>query len=469
MLEKSSCNKLATVSFILLATITAAALAPVANTALAAPVNPYGFGVALFKNVDAWDYPANEVILKRYGIPYDVYNSTDIGTVDLSKYGKVIIASDQNQVFYNAVNASRTWFEDYAENGGVLEIHAADSGWNGGNWIDDLPGGITYLSVSQNTINILIVHHPLVRTPNSITDPELDGWSASAHGSFTAYPSGTLEILEESTDFNPVYIEVPFGSGVILASSQTLEFGYDNYARALPYSFILENSILYLAPHENLDMEVNVGTIHFRGEIAEFYIKTSLNGNAMNASVWEATLYTEGGATQVNLLPNLEAITIGLYRISYTIPTGADTGTYTLSVKASYRTGMTTATGHATASFLVSPTLTSQNSYITEVKNNIATVVIPDLGTIKADLNEIDAKVVEIDGNVATIQTDIGTVKTDVSNIDGIVTALEDDTETIGNTTTNTYWFSIIAAAFGAVAAIVAIIILVLVRRKPKP
>jgi hypothetical protein len=454
---------LATLSFILLATIVAAALAPSAYTAMAAPVDPYGFGVALFKNVDAWGYPANEVILKRYGIPYDVYNSTDIGTVDLSKYAKVIIASAQNQVFYDTVNASRTWFEDYAENGGVLEIHAADFG-PGWGWIDELPGGITYTYSVRNTINIVIKHHPLVRTPNTITDPELDNWGWSAHGYFTAYPSGTLEILDEATGGNPVYIEVPFGSGVILASSQTLEYSYNNYL-----SFFLENSLLYLAPHENLDMQVNVGTVHFRGEIAEFYVKTSLNGNAINASVWEATLYTESGTTQTDLLPNLAEITAGLYRINYTIPTGAVTGTYTLSVKASYRTGMTTATGHATASFIVSPTLTSQNSYITEVKNNIATVIIPDLGTIKADLNEIDAKVVEIDGNVATIQTDIGTMKTDVSNIDGIVMGIEDDTATIGNTTTNTYWFSIVAAVLAGVATVAAILILALVRRKPKP
>ena len=463
MLEKLSYNKLVTLSFILLATIIAATLAPVANTALAAPVSPYGFGAALFKNVDAWNYPANEIILKRYGIPYDVYNSTDIGTVDLSKYGKVIIASDQDQVFYDAVNASRTWFEDYAENGGVLEIHAAHVSAITG-WIDDLPGGITYTQNTRNLVDIVEKYHPLVRTPNNITDSELDNWGLSVHGFFTAYPPETLVILRESADLNPVYLEVPFGSGVILASSQTLEWAYRYYHSLFP-----ENSLLYLAPHENLDMQVNVGTVHFRGEIAEFYVKTSLNGNAMNASVWEATLYSEGGATQVNLLPNLEAITIGLYRISYTIPTGADTGTYILSVKASYRTGMTTATGHAIASFLVSPTLTSQNSYITEVKNNIATVVIPDLGTIKTDLNEIDAKVVEIDGNVATIQTDIGTMKTDVSNIDDIAMALEDDTATIGNTTANAYWFSIIAAVLGAVAAIVAIIILVLVRKKPKP
>ncbi len=467
MLEKPSCNKLsklATLSFALIAIVAAVALAPIIYTAVAAPVSPYGFGIALFKNNDPWGSTANELILKRYGIPYDVYNSTDIGTVDLSKYAKVIIASAQNQVFYDAVNASRTWFEDYARNGGVLEIHAADFGLGSG-WIDDLPGGITYTNDNQNTINILLKHHPLVRAPNNITDPELDNWGWSVHGYFTAYPSKTIVILWESSSFNPAYIEVPFGSGVILASSQTLEYGY----AVNPKSFFLENSLLYLAPHQNLDMQVNVGTIHFRGEIAEFYVTTSLNGNAINASVWEATLYTEGGTTHVNLLPNVAAVTVGLYRISYTIPTDAVTGTYALSVKASYRTGMTTATGHATASFIINPTLTSQNSYITEVKDKIATIVIPDLGTIKADLDDINAQVTDIDGNVATIQTDIGTMKTDVSNIDGIVMNLEDDTAAIDDTTTNTYWISIAAAILAAVAAITATLILVLVRKKPKP
>ena len=468
MLEKPSCDKLskkATLSFILLATIAAAALAPVTDRAMAAPVDSYGFGVALFKNVDAWGYPANEVILKRLGMPYDVYNSSDMETVNLSKYSKVIIVSDQNQAFYDAMNTSKTWFEDYAENGGVLEIHGAASGWNGGQWISDLPGNITYTTGFRDTINIEIVHHPLVRTPNIITDLELDNWGSSAHGYFTAYPSGTTEILEEATGGNPVYMEVQFGSGVILASSQTLEYGYGvNHS-----SFFLENSLLYLAPHENLDIQINVGTIHFRSEIAEFYVKTSLNGNAINASVWEATLYTADGVSRVNLLPSLAEIATGLYRISYSIPAGADTGTYTLSVKASFRTGMTTATGHATASFVVSPTLTSQNSYITEVKDNVATILIPDLGTIKADLDEIDAKVVAIDGDIATIQTDIGTMQTDVSNVDGMVTDLKDDTATISDTTSSTNLLTIVTAGLAAVAAVVAILILVLVIRKPKP
>lgn len=98
-----------------------------------------------------------------------------------------------------------------------------------------------------------------------------------------------------------MYIEVPYGAGVIIASSQTLEYAY---TYGYIGNFILENSLLYLAPYEKLDIEVDVSSVHFRGEIAEFYIKTSLHGNAINASIWEATLYYENGNQQVDLLPN---------------------------------------------------------------------------------------------------------------------------------------------------------------------
>ncbi|HDI07985.1 MAG TPA: hypothetical protein ENF76_06450 [Candidatus Bathyarchaeota archaeon] len=474
------------IGFFCLATITT-----LANAAVVAPVDRYGFGVALFKDADPWGYPANEIVLKRYGIPYDLYNSTDIGNVDLSKYAKVVIASDQPQEFYDAVNVSRAWFEEYVEKGGVLEIHAADLGWNGGSWVELLPGGINYTHVSRNNIHIELPSHPIVRMPNNITDSELDGWSSSAHGYFISpYPPEYIEILNlESAPSYPVCIEVSYGNGTIIASTQTLEFAYGvthEYGR--PTSVILENFLLYLAPYEELNMEVNVGTVHFRGEIAEFYVKTSLHGNAINASIWDATLYYENGTQHVDLLPNVEVITIGLYRITYTIPANAPTGTYTLSVKASFRTGMTTATGHATASFVISPTLTAQNAYITEIKDNIATIIIPDLGTIKANLTEIDAKVTSIDDGVATIQTDLGTIKTDVSNINAKVTSIDDGVATIetdlgtvkasvddvealvggmDTTTQNTYWFSIAAAALAALAAVIAIIVAVLVKKKP--
>jgi hypothetical protein len=428
-------------------------LIKIGNTAVVVPVDKYDFGIAIFKNLDSWGYPANEIILSRYGIPYDVYNSTDIGNIDLSKYAKVVIASFQDQDFYDAVNASRAWFEEYVENGGVLEIHAANGGWLGGLWIDLLPGGINYTLSYTDEIDISLRNHPVSRIPNNITEDELDGWLSSAHGYFVPpYPPNYIKILELTTiPRYPVYIEVPYGSGVIIASSQTLEHAYRH-----GYSFLLENSLLYLAPYEELDMEVSVGSVHFRGEIAEFYIKTSLHGNAINASLWEAMLYYENGTHQVDLLPNVEALTVGLYRITYPIPAYAPTGTYTLLIKTSFRTGMTTATGYTTASFIISPTLTSQYAYITEIKDNIATIVIPNLDTIKVNLTEIDAKVISIEGNIATIETNLGTVKTNVENIEGLIGIVD-------KTAKNTYMTSLVSTIL---AAVIAIVIIFIVKKK---
>ncbi len=459
MLKKASSKKtvaLTGLGFIFLAMMTTAALTTTVNAAVVAPVEKYGFGVAIFKDEDPWGYPSNEMVLKMYGIPYDVYNSSYMGNVSLSKYAKVIIASVQTQDFYDAVNASRAWFEDYVENGGVLEIHAAH--YTGTGWIGLLPGGINYTQSTSDDVVIATRTHPVVRTPNNITDSELDNWGWSVHGYFTSYPSGSITVLRLGVSpYSPVYLEVPYGSGVIIASSQTLEYAY-----RYEYSFILENSLLYLAPYEKLDITAKVGTVHFRGEIAEFYVETSLYGNAINASIWEADLYYDGGTEQVNLTANVEIVTVGLYRISYNIPSDAATGTYVLSVKASFRTGMVTATGCATASFIISPTLTSQDGYITDIKDGIATIVIPNLDPIEANLTQINAKVTSIEGDTATIETDIGTVKTSVENVGDLISGIDE-------TTKPTYWFSLAATILAALAAVIAVVIIILVKRKPTP
>jgi len=204
--------------------------------------------VALFKNVDPWTYPANEEALSFYGIPYVVFRSSDFGAVNLSTFTKVAIASDQDQTFYNAMNIYRWWFEDYVSSGGVLEIHAADWGWNGGGWVGPLPGGLIWYSYYADYVTIVDPMHPVVTAPNPITDAELDGWSASVHGYFDTYPADSRIVIIEDLSGYPAYLEFDYGAGVIVASSQTLEWAYWHW-----YSLILENSLLYTPikyPHE---------------------------------------------------------------------------------------------------------------------------------------------------------------------------------------------------------------------------
>ena len=424
--------------------------------------------VALFKDADPWGSVANEVVLALYGMPYTVFNSSHMGDVDLSGYSKVIIAADQPQAFYDAMNVSIGWFEEYVEDGGVLEVHAADSGFNGGHWTGLLPGGLQYIDQSRDLVDIVDPTHPVVLTPNRITDAELDNWFASVHGYFNdTYPAESRVVLTEQSTGLPVYVEFDYGLGQIIASSQTLEYGYE-YGRSL----ILENSVLLYSQQETLDVHLDVGAIHFRGEIAEFYVQTVLNGVPVNATITRAVLYHSEGQASVDLTLNAQHVSTGLCRIPYAVPTDAPTGTYmlTIDVRARGRGMYACARGTGAKSFLLSSTLTSTNALITEVSNDIATVVIPELGAIRVNLTEIHATIIAIDGKTATVQTDIGTMKVDLSTVNTKVTDFEDDIGTVKDrideldetTHRPTYWFSLAAAILAGLSTALLIGILVL-------
>jgi hypothetical protein len=201
--------------------------------------------VAIFRNVYPWNSNSTETILSEHKIPFDVYSSAQMGVVDLSSYQKVIIESDQDQKFYNMLGSHITWFENYSAKGGILEIHACDQGWKGGSWEGHylMPGGINQTHCSINLISINLPGHPICNEPNSITDAELDGWSSSAHGYFVTYPANAQKLLLDANTLNPVCVEINFGHGVILASMQTLEYGYSQGK-----SRLLENIVLYCPP-----------------------------------------------------------------------------------------------------------------------------------------------------------------------------------------------------------------------------
>jgi len=218
------------------------------NNVLSVNVDVHFIEVALFKNVDPWGSVSNEEILEKQGVPYAMFGSKDFGVVNLTAFSKIVISSDQDQGFYNDMGRYRWWFEDYVNKGGMLEIHAADIGWNGGAWVGSLPGGLQLYHFVSDLISIVDRSHPVVTMPNKISDSELDNWDASVHGYFSFYPAVSRIVMREDYTGYPVYLEFKYGAGVIVASAQTLEWAYDR-----DLSSILENSLLYFAvkyPHE---------------------------------------------------------------------------------------------------------------------------------------------------------------------------------------------------------------------------
>lgn len=176
-----------------------------------------------------------------------------------------------------------------------------------------------------------------------------------------------------------------------------------------------------------LDVQVDVGTIRFRGELVEFYIQTAHKGHAINATGMSAKLYGPSGEIAHYQYPtNITVIATGFYKIVYTIPANADVGTYALVVKVEYVSDTVQAFGTSFKSFTISGTLTTINAHITEIRNGIATIIIPDLGLIKLNLTAINAtldkifiKVAAINGTVATIQTTLGIVNGTITEIKG--------------------------------------------------
>ena len=207
--------------------------------------------VAIFRDVFPFATNETEPVLEFYNISYTIFNSSDIGVVNLASYQKTIIASDQPQSFYWAVGNNTAWFESYAANGGLLEIHAADysastGGWQWGDWskIFLMPGGVNktrFYAFLNASINIDL--HPVLTSPYPIEGSEL---YSIIGGYFNLYPSGTNEILIDPVTTNPVLIEFFYGSGHIILSTHTLEYNCYMYNTKLLENLILYNPLLAL-------------------------------------------------------------------------------------------------------------------------------------------------------------------------------------------------------------------------------
>ena len=183
-----------------------------------------------------------------------------------------------------------------------------------------------------------------------------------------------------------------------------------------------------------LDIETEVGTIHFRGEMAEFYIQIAFKGTLVDATITRATLHYANGTMSLDLTTNVESISKGLYRIPYSTPADATLGSYILAIEASYTTIIVEAKGVSSKSFLLSPTLTAEDALIIDIKDEIATIVIPNLDVIKANLTAIDAELVGLNETIATINSTLGSLQTSINTIDLKVTAIVDDVATIQTT-----------------------------------
>jgi PKD repeat protein/predicted secreted protein len=216
-----------------------------------------------------------------------------------------------------------------------------------------------------------------------------------------------------------------------------------------------------------MNVQVKAGSIHFGGEIAEFYILVSSLGKPIDANI-NATLYYNG-TLYANLSTSVEHVSLGLYRTPYTIPLNAPSGTYVLVVNASYLT----LSGISLESFLLSPTFTGWNPLLININGTTATIKT-DLGLITVRLDAINATVTRIDGTTATIQTTLGVMNGTITQIDNntatIVTpigTIEADISSLkGTQETWTIPLQYLITALALIAAAASTFSIIMIRRR---
>ena len=194
-----------------------------------------GASVLLVEDTLPWGVTSNEQILAADNIPYTTIVTSQLASTDLASFSKVIIASDQPTFSYEQIAAAMPQIEAYVRDGGTLDFHAAGAGFAGGNpSLVTLPGGVG-IQVWFAPINyILDPSHPLAA---GVPSP-FSGTFASHSTLFNLPAQASLVAADDQS--RPNLIVYSFGAGTVIASGQTLEYGY---ASGQPQGILLRNMI----------------------------------------------------------------------------------------------------------------------------------------------------------------------------------------------------------------------------------
>ncbi len=234
-----------------------ASAAPAAYEAIASsPRVAAGSSVLLVQDYAPWGSTANERILQANGFLFDRATSTELATINLSRYRLVIVSGDQTTTTYVHLASSMGRLAAYVAAGGVLDFHAAGNGWNGGDsTIVTLPDGLRIRSRLSGTNHVADGTHPVMQ---GVPDPFTGSYAS--HVYFTDLPPSAHVLATDDYDRSPTLLEYGHGAGWVIASGQPLEIAYDN---VFPGYRILPNLIAYgYAPTPRwLDVSPEAGTV----------------------------------------------------------------------------------------------------------------------------------------------------------------------------------------------------------------
>nr|MBP7296888.1 hypothetical protein [Acidobacteriota bacterium] len=193
--------------------------------------------VGIFKDSDPWGITAWEQVCLANGIPYEIHTSSEFATLDFSQFQVIVVCSVQGDAYYANYMANAAKFVNYVTSGGFLFYAGCTQ--SSMVWPPFLPGtAINNLYIGDYYNVIDDPTHPAVA---GMPSPIYGTWAS--HNCFTNVPAGVHVICHGQDHGYPTLVEYGLGAGIVLASGQTLEFGYANFQGA---GQILINGLLYL-------------------------------------------------------------------------------------------------------------------------------------------------------------------------------------------------------------------------------
>jgi len=183
--------------------------------------------VLLIEDVYPWAYNSNEIALAEAGVSYAVISSAELSSTDLSGVRVLMYASDQPTWYYTNLAPDMDKIEDFVARGGVLIAHACDFGWQGGLWEGYLilPGSVGHTVGWDYLTQYLEIVDPFNPLVMDLEDSYFWNWNWSAHGFLTSLPNGA-QVIMQAAPGRPTYAQYQYGSGWVLATVQTVEWGY---------------------------------------------------------------------------------------------------------------------------------------------------------------------------------------------------------------------------------------------------
>ena len=287
------------------------------------------------------------------------------------------------------------------------------------------PANCTLSFVEVKLINVLGEELPFNATTSSYQIPPMLYPVASFNYEPASPSVGEIVIFNASESYDPDYSITlytwDFGDGTVINTTDPIAYHVYSQQGTFNVTLIVTDidglsanttKTISVTWYEPLTVNIDVGSIHFAGEIAEFYILVSDFGRPIDVSKLKASLYYNG-AFLADLSNLTERVDKGLYRIVYEIPSTAQYGTYTLLIQVE----LDSIRGANIKSFLVSSTLTEWNAQFLTVNGTVA-MIKTDVGIIRTTVEAINLTVVNVNDNVMILNSTLGIINATIYGVD---------------------------------------------------